>query len=466
MNLNQLLNEAVARRPDKIALIEGESSVSYAALAEIISDFETRLIAKNLPHGCRVGLHLGNSLNYIALTYALWRLEAVVVPIPVECPAEEVAVIIEKMELTAVLSFEPQKKGKLLARGCYFTRLETAVMPDNHGLKIAFIRFTSGTTSARKGVALCHRTVYDRVKSANKSLGIGADDVVMWNLPMAHHFLITIVLYLSVGATVVLARHTRPRSFLADVNLWHCTVLYAAPRYFALLAQDNSKLQMPSVRLAVSTTSSLTEEIAKDFFRRFNQPLIPALGVIEIGLVAINLKDPLNRCHSVGQTAGDLRVSILEPDSNGCGELAVYGPGILDAYVAPWIPQKAILRNGWFCTGDIARIDPEGYIHLLSRKTSVINRAGQKIFPEEVEAVINRHPDVRESRVYGRRHPLLGETVEADLVLEHEQTSLAQIRAFCREQLAAHKIPAALNVVAELPRTAVTGKISRVVIPS
>jgi len=461
MNLNELLDDSVTRWPQKPAVIEGETIVTYAALAEIISDFEQQLGTFALPPGCRVGLHVPNSLNYITLTYALWRIRAAVIPIPVECPANEIAGIAEKMQLEFIVSSKPLANGKALAAGLYVAGLAPAMPPDNHGLNIAFIRFTSGTTSASKGVVLCHETIRDRVLSANKSLGIGPEDVVLWSLPMAHHFLITIVLYLSRGTTIVLARHTMPRLFLADVNRWHGTVLYASPRYFAMLARDNSGIPMPSVRLAVSTTSSLSEEAAKDFMQRFHLPLVQALGVIELGLVAMNLQDPVGRWNSVGQPAGDFRAKIIDPDENGCGELAVAGPGIFDAYAAPWIAREQVLRDGWFLTGDIARMDADGFLFLLSRTTAVINRAGQKIFPEEIEAVLNRFPAVRESRVYGRRHPRLGEVVEADLVLEPSDASLDQIREFCREKLAAHKIPACLHIVAAVPRTAVTGKIRR-----
>ena len=110
----------------------------------------------------------------------------------------------------------------------------------------------------------------------------------------------------------------------------------------------------------------------------------------------------------------------MNPDENGCGELAVAGPGIFDAYVAPWIPREQVLRDGWFFTGDIGRLDADGFLFLLSRKTAVINLAGRKVFPEEIEAVLNRHPAVRESRVYGKPHPHLGEVVERNWCLRNQ----------------------------------------------
>ena len=112
---------------------------------------------------------------------------------------------------------------------------------------------------------------------------------------MAHHFLITIVLYLGAGATVVLARHVTARPFLEAVNQWQGTVLYAAPFHFSLLARDNSGAQMDSVRLAVSTTCALPADVAEAFFNRFGKPLTPALGIIELGLVCLNVEEARTR---------------------------------------------------------------------------------------------------------------------------------------------------------------------------
>jgi len=461
MNLNEFLDEAIARWPQKPALVEDATVVSYAALGEQVAATAVRLAALPIAPGSRVGLCHPNSVLYVVLTFALWRVNAVVVPIPTECTEEEIAEITRDIQLEAILSPKPREQSVALAPECYFARVNPPSLPDNHGLNLAFIRFTSGTTSARKGVALAHETIRDRVLSANRAFGIGPDDKVIWCLPMAHHFLITIVLYLGVGATVVLARHVVAKPFLEAINRWNGTVLYAAPFHFALLARDNSGAQIPSVRLAVSTTCSLPQDTAEEFHRRFRIPLAQALGVIELGLVSLNTGDPQGRWNSVGRPAGDLQVRITNPDESGCGELAVSGPGTFDAYVAPWIPRDQVLRDGWFYTGDIGRIDTDGFLFLLSRKTAVINLAGRKVFPEEIETVLNRHPSVRESRVYGKSHAHLGEVVEAELVLDAPEAGLDSIRQYCREHLASYKIPMRFTVVAALPRTAVTGKIRR-----
>ncbi len=468
MNLTGLLEQAARNWPQKPALIETDNVLTYAALWDEVNVWANRLSAANVSPGTRVGLAFPNSIHYVALTYALWRLRAVVVPLATECTGAEVTEIAHTLQLDVILSEKPfpGTHAEALAPNCLLTKCSPSTAADNHGLDIAFIRFTSGTTSVRKGVVLTHETIRERIAAANSALNITSQDTVIWCLPMSHHFLVTIVLYLAQGATVVLARHVLAAPFLEAVNRWQGTVLYASPFHFGLLARDGSEMQMPSVRLAVSTTCPLPEDVAMEFQRRFNLPLSQALGVIELGLVSVNTADATGRWNSVGRPHAPFEVQILAPDADGCGDLAVRGPGMCDAYAAPWWPRERFAPDGWFRTGDIARLDDDGFLFLLSRKKAVINLGGRKVFPEEIEAVLNRHPAVRESRAYGRAHPHLGEVIEAELVLEEGATDLDDVRAFCREHLASYKIPARLYVVAALPRTAVTGKIRREAVPA
>jgi long-chain acyl-CoA synthetase len=465
MNLTELLDQAAVRWPCKAAIIDGDRCLSYGDLVRKIAQASSKLREIGLFSGNRVGLLLPNGSDYIVLTFALWRIDAVVVPIPTECTEQELSEIVTAMGLQAILSHKPFDRALRFGPNSWFIRLTPESAPDNHGLNIAFIRFTSGTTNSRKGVVLCHESVCDRVASANKSLRIGPNDTVMWSLPMSHHFLITIVLYLSQGATIVLFRQLVARAFLETINRWKATILYGTPFHFALLARDNSEIGLSSVRLAVSTTCALPQDVAEDFLNRFNIPLAQALGVIELGLVSLNSEDPVRRWNSVGRAVDDFQVRIIAPDTNGWGEIAVRGPGMFDAYAAPWLPRAQVLREGWFNTGDIGRLDADGFLFLIGRKSTVINLAGRKVFPEEIEAVLNRHPAVIESRAYGCTHPHLGETVEAEIVLARPVTDLQSVRDFCRASLAPFKIPSRLHVVNDLPRTT-TAKIRRSVLVS
>ena len=465
MNLCALLDRAAVVGPSQTALIDGDRSVSYRELVELVNAAAADLKGRFAP-GARVGFVFPNGVDYVVLTFALWRLNAVVAPIPTECTAEEVAEIADAMELEAVLGWKAPSLGRLAAStpNWFLNVLERESRADNHGLNLAFIRFTSGTTSARKGVALAHETVRDRIAAANKCFRITSRDVVMWCLPMSHHFLITIVLYLSEGASIVLCRHVLAKPFLEAANRWGATVLYAAPFHFGQLATAVDA-SLERVRLAVSTTCALPQNVAESFFARFKIPLAQALGAIELGLVSLNTEDAVDRWDSVGIPAPDFEVRVVAPDEQGRGEIAIRGPGMFDAYAAPWVSRAEVLRDGWFFTGDIGRIDADGFLFLDGRKAAVINLAGRKVFPEEIERVLNRHPAVLESRVYGRAHPHLGEIVEADLVPAVRELDLQSVRAFCREHLASYRIPSRLNVVPELPRTH-SGKLRRALVTS
>jgi long-chain acyl-CoA synthetase len=196
------------------------------------------------------------------------------------------------------------------------------------------------------------------------------------------------------------------------------------------------------------------------FRHRFGLPLSQVFGVIELGLVCVNRDDTVGRWDSVGRPLANYAVNIRNADGDGYGEIMVSGPGIFDAYTDPWTSRDQSMPDGWFATGDIGRIDSQGYLFLVGRKTAVINLAGRKIFPEEIESVLNRHPAVSESRVYGSAHAHLGEVVEAEVVLRDAAATNA-LRDFCRIHLSADKVPSHFHVVKLIAKTGVTGKIRR-----
>lgn len=464
MNLNELLEATAIRWPEKSAFIEGDTNISYTRLTGLIASLVRQLQTLQVAPGAHIGVCFQNSVEYVALTFALWRINAVVVPIPIECSEDEISTIAATMQLEAILSQKPREQSVSLQPNVFFTRLSTTSPIDNHGLNLAFIRFTSGTTSASKGVALSHESIRDRIAAANEVLQIRSSDTVIWCLPMSHHFLVTIMLYLANGATIVLARHLLSRMFLDAINRSRGTVLYAAPFHFSMLARDTSDAKLDSVRLAVSTTCSLPQEVAENFRQRFGLPLSQALGIIELGLVCVNVDEPVARWNSVGRPLPKFAVNIRNPDADGYGEVLVSGPGLFDAYVNPWASRDQVMPDGWFVTGDIGRIDAEGFLFLAGRKTAVINLAGKKVFPEEIESSLNRHPAVRESRVYGVAHPHLGEVVEAEVVLDSSATPDA-LRDFCRAHLSADKVPSEFHIVQRIAKTAATGKILRPATP-
>jgi acyl-coenzyme A synthetase/AMP-(fatty) acid ligase len=161
------------------------------------------------------------------------------------------------------------------------------------------------------------------------------------------------------------------------------------------------------------------------------------------------------------------RVEVLGDDGKmvspgTTGHLVMRGPGMFDAYLFPFRLRREVLSEGWFHTGDLAVKDEHGLISLMGRKKSMINVAGNKVFPEEVESVLNRHPAVSVSRVSGFQHPLLGECVAAEVVLKPgtDATGSEALRNYCLEHLSSYKVPQRIEIVQDLPMTG-SGKIKR-----
>lgn len=474
MNLYNLFHHTAVRQPERPAIVEGEKTVSYRELDSIVSGIAKDLKVYGVLPGQRIGLRFGNSIACIAITYALWKLDAAVVPIDVAFKPDEVRRVCEHMQLSAMIDhgipYPDAVSGMCPGiQTPYFLLPIHAAAPAETGIHIAFVRFTSGTTGERKGVVLSHERIRERIRAVNRVLEITPGDRILWILPMSHHFVSTIVLYLTYGAAIVLSGALWGRSMLEAINREHVTLLYASPFHYSLLAADSSGIGMDGVRLAVSTAIGLPMEVHERFYRRFSRPLAQAYGIIEIGLVCINTGNPSGKPASVGRVLPDYRLQIRnaraysEDGNRECGELYFSGPGFFDAYLHPRIDSRRALSGAWFETGDIGGLDEEGYLYLHGRKNHVINTAGIKIFPVEIETVLNRHPAVKESCVYGKSHERYGQIVAAVVVPDKTGDPAGEdaLRAFCRKALADYKVPEQIDFTDSIEKTPSTGKIKR-----
>jgi len=284
---------------------------------------------------------------------------------------------------------------------------------------------------------------------------------------MAFHFFVSIILYLRVGATIVVCPDHLAETILEEANRHRGTLLYASPLHYRLLAADASGVRFESLRRAISTAITLPLEVARSFEARFDLPITQAYGIIEVGLPIINLHCPRERPGSIGRPLPDYEAAILDEHltplpAGAAGQLALRGPGMFAAYSSPPLTRDQVLRNGWFLTGDVARQDDDGFVTIVGRSKSMINVAGNKVFPEEVESVLDRHPRVAASRVSARKHPQMGEVVHADIVLNDASQPVAveDLLSFCRRQVASYKVPQSVAFVAAIDATA-SGKIRR-----
>jgi long-chain acyl-CoA synthetase len=446
--------EHIFQKADRnaVALICAGEKISYGELIGRTEEAAAR-IAQSAAE--RVALDCPNGVAHVVLALAIVRAGKCLVPIASELAAPERERVLRETGVGAIVG----EDGGIVPRasGLCGTGGTPGSHPELAALNPAFIRFSSGTTGTSKGIVISHETLLARVTAANRGLGIGPADRIVWILPMAHHFAVSIMLYLLHGAATIIENSHLAEDVLGAALAHGGTVLYGAPFHHALLASEESGRAWPTLRLAVSTAAALPTVTAEAFLARYGLPLTQGLGVIEVGLPLLNLHAAREKPGAIGRPLPDFEAR-LDDD----GALFVRGPGLLDAYLQPWRSRAEILEDGWFRTGDLARVDEDGDYFLLGRSSSVINVAGLKCFPEEIETVLAQVEGVRAVRVSGRPHPKVGavplaEIVPVDPVAPPKVSALI---GHCRSQLARYKVPVEFRFVESLPLTA-SGKIKR-----
>ena len=448
--------EAIRERADlnAVALVQGARTLTYRELLERCDAIVTSLPKSQDP--LRVGVQFPSGIDYVPLAMAVLAARHCFVPVPDELAPAERAELTQRTALNAlIIGSDDGFQCKLLDPVAPSFPLDAFA-----ALNPAFIRFSSGTTGKSKGVVLSHESLLDRIRGANEGLRMGPADRVLWVLPMAHHFAVSIVLYLYHGATTIIEEHHLGEDLLRAGSEHRATVMYGSPVHYRQLADAPGDVPWSALRLAVSTAAALDQKTADKFQRRFHQPLVQGLGIIEVGLPVLNLDAPADCAEAIGMPLPAYQCQLRD-EHEGVGELCLRGPGMFDAYLDPWQPRASVLdEEGWFATGDLARRDAEGRIFLCGRRKSVINVGGMKVFPEEVERVLDAHPKVQRSFVEARAHPLFGEVPVACYIPGAPAPTLAELRAHCREHLASYKIPLIFSVVTSLPTTA-SGKLLR-----
>ena len=440
--------EHIFRNADRgaIALVCAGEKISYGDLIARTEAAAARIAA--CP-AARVGLDCPNGVAHVVLALAIVRAGKCLVPIAGELAAPERERVLRETAVGAIVA----ESGEVREISAPPLACEIQLA----ALNPAFIRFSSGTTGTSKGIVLSHESLLARVTAANRGLGIGPADRVVWILPMAHHFAVSIMLYLLHGATTIVENSHLAEDVLGAALAHGGTVLYGAPFHHALLAGEASGRAWPSLRLAVSTAAALPAATAEAFVARYGLPLTQGLGVIEVGLPLLNVRAAREKPGAIGAPLPDYEARL---DADGA--LLLRGPGMLDAYLHPWRPRAEILEDGWFRTGDLARVDADGDYFLQGRASSVINVAGLKCFPEEIETVLAQVEGVRQARVSGRPHPKVGAVPLAEIVPADPAAppKVSALIAHCRTQLARYKMPVEFRFVESLPVTA-SGKIKR-----
>ncbi|MBV9275482.1 MAG: AMP-binding protein [Verrucomicrobia bacterium] len=455
MNIIDLIRRQTELRPEQLAFASPASGkrVTYSELLAQVTGIAEWLRARGCHVHDRCGLQCTEGLEFLVNALAILSADLAVAPIGITVSQAETDRIIGAAQLHWMLG-----GGKRLVRYPFAGFVDDDQDRIYQATSPAYIRFTSGTTGKRKGVLLGHNTIRDRLEVADAVLEISPRDRIWFRLPMSDHFVVSILLYLSRGATILVTEDDNPDSLARVSSEFQPTIIYGSPESYVALIENLSG-GLSSVRLAISTTTMLSPTIQSGFQDRFGKGLNAALGIIEVGLLTLNQQP--DKLDSVGTPMPAYRVALTDSNQKSVppgeiGELQVAGPGLLDAYLAPWRPRHKILGKYGYATGDFASIDEDGCLRLVGRSKNRLHVNGLHFFCEEVERVINTFPGVSESRVF--IDPTT-RALAAELVGEAD--AFPGLLDFLRLRLDPRQLPLTYTRVSELPRTP-NGKLLRV----
>jgi len=472
----------VAEHSRKVAIYYGGERITYGQLAGHIHDYGGGLQQHlALRPGDKVGLLLKNSPRFIFALYALLKSGATVVPVNTFLKAPEVQHIIDDCGLKCLISDDEfaDVTGKLARVQVVHTR---QLAHRNHSEPVwvaaaaedlAVIIYTSGTTGKSKGAVLSHANIAANVASCITALEETTDDRLTLLLPMFHSFMLTVCIFmpLSLGASIVLIKSLQPfKLVVREIIRNRATILVGIPQLFQAMAQAKVPFWVHWVlrlRLAVSGAAPLPHETLAAFERKFNFPLLEGYGLSEAApVVSFNPIHGTRKAGSVGLALTEITVKIVDDHGHAVptgtvGEIVVRGPNVMRGYHNQPAANAETLRHGWLYTGDMGKMDAEGYIFIVDRRKEMLLVRGMNVYPREIEEVLYTFPNVSEAAVVALTDEKRGETPIA-FVSPKDGAALdtAELLKYCRQRLADYKLPREVRVMKSLPRTA-TGKIAK-----
>ncbi len=473
----QVLQKSAEKWPEQPAVFDEHGTLTFRELYEQAESCRRFLEEQGIGPGKGVGVMARNSRQFIAAVFGALGCGAAVMPVSHQLKRPEIDEIVEQARLHAIFDdhngIHPLPESPAITFDYEHGELrftKTEVPEDevfaSHVEAPAFVRFTSGTTGTSKGVVIDNQGVLERTGAANKALQLGPGSRVVWVLPMAYHFVVSIVLYIRYGAAIIIVRDFMAPSVIEMTNRYGGTLLYASPMQIRFLAADQSDRQLSSLQKIISTSSGINPATSEAFRKRFGKSVHQAFGIIEVGLPIINNEAGEKETDAVGFVLPDYDVQVFDEDykplpPGEVGQLGIKGPGMFAAYLSPPVLRDELLVNGYFFSADYASVSPEGLVKIEGRKKSMINVSGNKVFAEEVEHVLEQLPYIRKARVSGVPHPLMGQIIQAEVVLEGtEKIDVEATLRYCRERLSTFKIPQKVVIVPELEMTG-SGKVKR-----
>ncbi len=498
LNLAVMLTSTAGTEPDRVAVIDGDRTMSYGEVHAAAQKVARFLVSQGVRLGDRVAMTVPNVAEFPIVYYGILYVGAAVVPLNVMLKRDEVAYHLQdsgaKVYICAIPAGDDAWRGfedaetceHLVSFGVGSAQVKTgtslAEMLADQDLKVvedafrpteatdtAVILYTSGTTGKPKGAELTHANMVLNSFAQNRLLDARPDDVHLVTLPLFHSFGQTVQMNagFSMGATLVLLRRFDPEAALELMARHRVSVFAGVPTmYWALLTAPDSGVDLASMlRLAISGGAAMPVEVLTRFQETFGVSVREGYGLSETSpTVTFNPRERPNKPGSIGRPIWGIEVKLIDPDWNEvpegeAGEIAVRGHNVMKGYLGRPEATAEVIRDGWFRTGDIATRDEDGYYFIIDRAKDLIVRGGFNVYPREVEETLIAHPGVSLVAVVGVTDERVGEEVKA-FVIRQPGSDLTPdaLMAWCRERLATYKCPRVVEFRDSLPMNA-TGKL-------
>jgi long-chain acyl-CoA synthetase len=523
--LPQLIEGAVGRWPDRPALVYYGASWSYRRLWKESERFAAALRQNGVGPGDRVALYLPNCPLYPIAFLAALRLGAIVVQVSPLYIGDDLTRILRDAGPKALVTLEilypnlakvrseypvpvvflarlrefypwylrpfvnsvlrRQKLPTAVPREPWIHPYATAARTEGSvdvfladpAQTVAVYQYTGGTTGVPKAAMLTHRNLVANVMQCNawNLTRVSGGDTVLAVIPFFHIYGLTVALLVGLcdGATIVIQTRPEVREMLKLINRYQPTDFPGVPAIYQMLLNqpDLAKFRLQSIRYCLSGSAPLPVEVARRFVALTGASMVEGYGLSETSPVthgnpvrgevragSIGIPIPNTDQRIVDTVTG---TTVLGPEQPG--ELQVRGPQVMLGYFGHPDETAAVLRDGWFSTGDIARVDADGYAYILDRKKDVINVGGMKVYPREVEEVLFQHPAVQDVAVVGIPETMHGEVVKAFVVLRPGASATADdLIAFVRDRIAHYKAPRSVEFRDALPRSGIQKVLRRV----
>ena len=493
MPLGDLIRKQAARYGSKMLFECHGVRRSYAEFDERTTRLAGGLQALGVRPGDKVACYMPNAIELLEAYYATSKAGAVTVFLNALLTAREIRFVLQDSE-SKVIFTAPGLLPNVQEVRPDAGHLETIVVkggtppPDTVGFDdvlkggpyrdvpvktedVAWLGYTSGTTGRPKGAILTHLGATHVGATVADRFGYREDDIVLCALPLFHSYAVNscMIQVMMAGAGQVILERFTPDGVLQAIQDHRITVFPGVPTMFNYLVNfpDRAKYDLTSLRIAKSAGAVLPAKLMHDFETLYGVPLVDGYGITEAHSF-VTLNDPTGKRPdgSCGKAIEGVDVRIVDEQDRDVpagerGELIFRGPNLPLGYVNGPEATAEALRGGWYHSGDVAHMDAEGYVYIVDRIKDTIICGGYNIYPKEVEDVIYAHPAVLDVAVVGVADEAKGEIPKACVVLKPEATVTAgELEAYCRQNLAAYKVPRVIEFMDAIPKTA-SGKTKR-----